>query len=347
MEKPNSVQEQVETKVDEVVTVEESIAVEEEVTPKTEPLGVKKSDDLIAEARSLIEESDLSTRSCMEILEEDVERYEEAKAVLVNESIHPSEALLKKVGFDSSIEEEFDDEEAINFEDIKQVEPIYVRELSSGKFGALILSLLAGFAVVLGWIYIASNALDIVMDINKISTPQIQNQIFLWIGGGMTGGEGNAMMGMAIVALSALATLWVVFAMKVFLRESQNYKIAQKVKEDAEFYCTKKEECQREMEKVSTHINEVISAIETSKIYLNEQNATIQRIVYIESDRPFEELHQKSQEEISNTNILINGIKQLISTPMASENGTLSEDARVVLAKTQRRQETYREKLYS
>ena len=347
MEKPNSVQEQVETKVDEVVTVEESIAVEEEITPKIEPLGVKKSDDLIAEARSLIEESDLSTRSCMEILEEDVERYEEAKELLVNESILPSETLLKKVGFDSSIEQELDEEEAINFEDIKQVEPIYVRELSSGKFGALILSLLAGFAVVLGWIYIASNALNIVVDMGKMATPQIQNQIFSWIGGGMTGGEGNAMMGMAIVALSAFATLWIVFATRVFLRESQNYKIAQKVKEDAEFYCTKKEECQKAMEKVSEHINQVISAMETSKIYLNEQNATIQRIIYIESDKPFEELHQKSQEEISNTNILINGIKQLISTPMASEYGTLSEDAKVILAKTQRRQETYREKLYS
>jgi len=347
MEKPNSVQEQVETKVDEVVTVEESIAVEEEITPKIEPLGVKKSDDLIEEARSLIKESDLSTRSCMEILEEDVERYEEAKELLVNESILPSETLLKKVGFDSSIEQELDEEEAINFEDIKQVEPIYVRELSSGKFGALILSLLAGFAVVLGWIYIASNALNIVVDMGKMATPQIQNQIFSWIGGGMTGGEGNAMMGMAIVALSAFATLWIVFATRVFLRESQNYKIAQKVKEDAEFYCTKKEECQKAMEKVSEHINQVISAMETSKIYLNEQNATIQRIIYIESDKPFEELHQKSQEEISNTNILINGIKQLISTPMASEYGTLSEDAKVILAKTQRRQETYREKLYS
>ncbi len=369
MEKPNSVQEELETKVEEVVIAQEegsaipkadniqeqsvesiadeTIQAEEEVITQVAPIVAKKSDALIHEARTIIENSDVTTKSCMEILEEDVEKYENAKSMLLNDSIHPSEALLKKVGFDSSIEQELDEEEAINFEDIKQIEPIYVRELSSGKFGALILSLLAGLAVIVGWIYIASNALNIVVDISKAPTLEAQNSILSWIGGGITGGEGNAMIGMIIMAFSAIIAIWVVFAIKIFMRESKNYQVAQKVKEEAEFYCTKKEECQKEMEKISVHINQVIDAIETSKIYINEQNATIQRIIHIEPNVEFDELHQKSQEEVTNTNILVNGIKQLISTPMASEYGSLAEDAKVILAKTQRRQETYREKLYS
>ncbi len=370
MEKPNSVQEQVETKAEEAVIaqeessitqepektqeqsvetlpIEESIEVQEETIPPVQPIVAKKADTLIDEARSIIEKSDLTTRNCMEILEEDIEKYEDAKSLLLTKSIHPSEALLKEVGFDSSIEQELDEEEAINFEDIKQIEPIYVRELSSGKFGALILSLLAGLAVIVGWIYVASNALNVVVDPSKVPTTKVQDQILSWIGGGITGGEGNVMIGLVILLVSAIIAIWAVFAVKIFLRESQNYKTAQKVKEDAEFYCTKKEECQKEMKKVSDHINQVITAIDTSKIYINEQNATIERILHIEGDMAFDELHKKSQEEISNTNILINGIKQLLSTPMASENGSLSEDAKIILAKTQKRQETYREKLYS
>jgi hypothetical protein len=339
-ETPPSTEEETTTQIE---AIEEEVADVEEHTPTIST--PKSADELIVEARTIIEEADITTQSCMEILDEDLHRYESAKSKLINESINPAQSLFVEVGFDSSIEQELGADE-IDFSDIKKIKPIYVKELSSGKFGAFILALIAGLAVVVGWIYVASNALGIVVDVTKIPTPNIQDKILTWIGGGITGGEGNAMIGMAILAISAIVAIWVVYAIKVFMRETQNYKTAQKVKEDADFYCTQKEECQEKMKRISEHINSVIDAINTSKIYIDEQNATIKRILHIERGIEFENLHERSQEEINNTNILVNGIKQLISTPMATKYGTLSEDAEVILLKTQRRQETYRDKLY-
>lgn len=355
MEKSNDVIEaQIETEeptVSETTVEEETPIVQEE----TETLGPEietiinqpeTADTIIDEAKSMVEKSDSETKSCLTILDEDVAKYEQAKSKLLNETLLESEAHIKAVEYDNSITVD-SEEEAVNFDDIAKVEPIEVKSLSSGKFGAFILALIAGVAVVIGWVYVASNALGMAVDMSKVPAPDVQNKLLAWIGGGITGGEGNTTTGMIILAFTALVVMWVVYATKVYMRETHNLKTAQKVKEDVEFYCTKKDECQREMEKISEHIHKVITSIEISKIFLDEQNAKIRRIIYIEGEKSFDELHQKSQNEIKNTNILVNGIRELISTPMASPEGALSHEATAVLIKTARREEQYKEKLYA
>ena len=357
MEKSNDV---IEAQVETEETVSEAtVEVETEVTQESEeaPTPVVEreeetiinkpdtADTIIDEARAMVEKSDSETQSCLTILDEDVEKYEQAKSKLLNEALLESEALIKDLEYDSSIHIE-SEEEAVNFDDIARVEPIVVKPLSSGKFGAFILALIAGIAVVAGWVYVASKALAISIDVSKVPTAEVQSKLLAWIGGGVTGGEGNTTTGMIILAVSALIVMWVVYATKVYLRETHNYKVAQKIKDDVQFYCSKKDECQREMEKISEHIHKVISSLETSKIFLDEQNAKIRRIKHIEGAIGFDDLHQKSQSEVKNTNILVNGIRELISTPMASAEGALSHDAVAVLIKTERRQEQYKEKLY-
>ena len=100
------------------------------------------------------------------------------------------------------------------------------------------------------------------------------------------------------------------------------------------------------MEKVSEHIHKVIGSLHTYDVFFDELNAKMRRILYLEGKLPFNEYHQKSKEEMKGASILINSLNELISTPMATENGSLSEESKEALDRTNRSLNFYRERLY-
>jgi len=328
-------------------TEQESESAEADKNEADEPKEDSSRDakQLIEEARMMVQESDSEIKSCMQVLDEDIEAYEETKSKLLESSVDESKSLLEEVGFES---EKLDspEEESVHFEITEVVEPMKVKDLPSGKFGAFILALIAGVAVVAGWIYAATMKLGMTLDVSKVPSQEVQNKLLSWIGGGMTGGKGDPMMGMAILALSALIVMWAVYKFKVYLRAQKNLHIAQEVKKEAKFYCTKKEECKKEMDKVSAHIHEVIKALNTFKIFFDEQNGKIRRILHIEGKRPFGEYHLKSKEEIKHTYILISSLNELIATPMADEGGSVSEEAKSELKKVEHTLKRFEERLY-
>lgn len=305
----------------------------------------KKANQLIDEARDMVNQSDLEVKDCMEILDEDIDAYEEAKSALTGGSLREHEALLSEVGFEP--EEAHDaGEEGVKFGSEDPIKPMMVKDLSSGKFGAFILALIAGLAVIAGWAYVATEKLGMTLNVSKVPSQEAQNKILAWIGGGMTGGEGNPMVGMVILGVSALIAMWAVYSFRVYLKEANNQKLAQQVNEDAKFYCTQKEECKKEMEKVSKHIHKVVGSLHTYDVFFDELNAKMKRVLHLEGKLPFNEYHPKSKEEMKGATVLINSVNELISTPMAGENGSLSEEGKKVLERSNRTLELYREKLY-
>ncbi|MEA3455705.1 MAG: hypothetical protein U9R26_04300 [Campylobacterota bacterium] len=339
------------TEQDTAVEQESVVQVDSEEERNVEPEGhtaessAKNADQLINEARDMVNQSDLEVKDCMEILDEDITAYEEAKSSLTEGSMRKNETLLSEVGFEP---EEIDStaEDAVKFGSEEPIKPMQVKSLSSGKFSAFILALIAGIAVIAGWVFVATEKLGTTLYLDRVPSQEAQNKLLSWIGGGMTGGEGNPMVGMVILGLSALIAMWAVYSLRVYLREAHNQKLAQKVNEEAKFYCTQKEECKKEMEKVSEHIHKVITSLHTYDIYFNELNATMERIIYLEGKIPFNEYHLKSKEEMKGATILVNSLNELISTPMAGENGSLSKESSKILERSNRTLEHYREKLY-
>ncbi len=336
---------------EEIVDSDVTVAEEElEYEPDTEPSqssepSEKTPDELIREARELVEKSDHEVKDCMEILDEDIDAYEGMRSKVVDGSLHTTESLLEEVGFEPETIED-SGEEGVKFTMEEAVEPMQVRDLSSGKFGAFILALIFGIAVVAGWIYVATEKLGMTLDITKVPAKDVQEKILSWIGGGITGGEGNPVIGMVILAVSALVVMWIVYKIRVYIREVHNQKVAEEINENAKFYCTKKEECKKEMEKISEHIHRAIASLKTYDIFFEELNAKIKRILHLEGKVPFREYHPKSKEEIKHATILINSFKELVSTPMAGENGSLSEEGKRALERSNRTLELHREKLY-
>ena len=319
----------------------------EEIETSNEPSEVsgKSTEELIEEARTIVNQSDSEVKDCMQILDEDIRKYEQARAALFESSAKETEKLLEAVGFEPEKMDESGEEE-LKFSGSDPVAPMQVKDLSSGKLGAFVLALIAGFAVVLAWIYVASEKLGMTLDLSKLPSEEVRNKLLSWIGGGITGGEGNPVVGIAILSISALVVMWAVYSLKVFLRKNKNLKIAQEINEEAKFYCTKKEECKKEMDKISAHIHEVIAALDTYNVFLNEENAKMRRILYVEGELPFDEYHQKSKEEMENTNLLINSLNALVTTPMAGANGSLSQEGKHILEKAKGALQRFKEKLY-
>ena len=332
---------------EEAVTQEEAVEPEHEEDEEnsSETSSKKSPEALIKEAQEMVQKSDSVVKDCMEVLDEDIEAYEEEKERIISGSLNTAEALLEEIGFEPEVIEDIG-EEHLSFENEEAVEPLEVKNLSSGKFGAFILALIAGLAVVIAWIYAALEKLGINPNIMKIPTKETQDKVLSWIGGGMTGGEGNPIVGIAVLAVSALLVMVIIYKIRVYLREVHNRHLAEKINEEAKFYCTKKEECKKEMEKVSEHINKVIDSLKTYDIFFDELNAKIRRILHLEGKVPFNEYHPKSKMEIERTNTLIDSFRELVMTPMAAENGSLSDDAKKALKRSNRALEIYREELY-
>jgi len=321
---------------------EESIVEPESQSPES---SVKNADQLINEARDMVNQSDSEVKDCMEILDEDINAFEEVKSALIKGSLQKNEALLSEVGFEPETIDNVSEED-VKFGSEEPIRPMQVKNLSSGKFGAFILALIAGLAVIAGWIFFATKKLGVTLYLDKIPSQEVQNKLLAWIGGGVTGGEGNPMVGIAILGLSALIAMWAVYSFRVYLRKAHNQKLAQKVNEEAQFYCTKKEECKKEMEKVSEHIHKVIGSLHTYDVFFDELNAKIKRVLHLEGKLPFNEYHQKSKEEMKGATILTNSLNELISTPMATESGSLSEESEKALDRANRSLNFFRERLY-
>ncbi|RLA72456.1 MAG: hypothetical protein DRG30_07355, partial [Epsilonproteobacteria bacterium] len=181
-----------------------------------EPI-TKNADQLIAEARDMLQQSDNESKDCLGTLNEDMEAFESEKAKVLDGSIHKVEALLSEAGFKSDVISDVGGED-IKIGSVEPIAPIRVKSLSSGKFTAFILGLIAGLVAVVAWIYVATENLKMTLDMSKIPEAGVIDKILVWIGGGITGGEGNALMGMVILSVSGLVTMWIVYSIKVFLK---------------------------------------------------------------------------------------------------------------------------------
>ncbi len=307
--------------------------------------NVKKSPvELIDEARTIVNNTDSVVKDCMQILNEDIDAYEKRKKDLLEGSAKTADTLLEEIGFEPEMVNDMDGDMDFHGED--PIKPMQVKDLSSGKFGAFITALIAGVAVIAVWIYMARDKFGIHIDPSRVPSEEVQNRLFSKVGAIITGGQENFMIGVAVVGISILLIMWIVYSLKVYLRGIKNEDIAQKVNEDAQFYCTKKEECKKEMEKVSEHIHQTIKTLDTYDIFLNEQNAIMKRIIYLEGNLPFDEYHDISKEEIKRANLLDSSFTELVSIPMSDENGSLSNDSKDALNKAIRTQEIYRESIY-
>lgn len=298
--------------------------------------------ELVKEAKLIVKLTDEQMQACKLLLSDDLKEYEEAKSALFEHSLKKSESLLEEFG---ELPSERDvDEDFVIFESKDEINPMEVQDISSGKFTGVLLSLIAGFATLLGLLYVATEKLGTTLRLDHVPSLETISPILAWFSTPLTG-NADFNIGTTVVAVSVVVVMAVVYLVRVKTKANANLKFATQQLADAQAYSEAKGDCKTEMEKVDKHINESINALNLYQVLLNEQNGKLERIRYIEAEKITETLHPKSLAEVVDTENLLETIHLLMETPM-SEEGKLSSKSALVLRRTQEKAEEFIGKLY-
>jgi len=331
----DSVEEVLEDSNEEVV-IEEKI-----VQPKNKNDQSKK---LMKESEKLISKADEDIKSTKESVSQSVNKFEELKGTLLNTTFTQSQILLEKTSYEYS-KAESDDPFEISL--AARGEDVSVSNISSGAFTGLILGLIVALATVAGWIYFATTKLGVALTPALIENQTDQTTLFTWIGGGMTGGVGNPMFGMATVGISALVLGFMVYKLRVSMKENKNFKVANETFEKSNLYVQNQKETKTEMQKIDDHVQEIIPVIENYKILLEEQNAKLQRVVHVEGILDENsEYHPSSIATMQDSERMMERIEELLTIPVTKE-GQLNDASRQSLFEAKSVYDYYISKIYA
>lgn len=311
---------------------------------KPEESDTQKIEHLIDESHLLVNNAYKSRNVCRELLRDDLAEYKDAKLNLKEGGLDLCHALLAKMGYPIT-QEQTPSQEIETLFDAKEIEPLVIKDVSSGKFTAILASLVVGVSTAIGLIYLATEKLSITLNVTKIPSHEITQKILGWFSG-VVGIESNLILGASILGLTTLLSMGVVYLLRVILKTKHNLHFATTQFEKATLYAKEESECKRVMDGVDRHIKESLEILKSYEILLNEQQGKLKRILHLEGEKSkATEYHQKSYEDIRMTKALIDEIEPFITVPMSDE-GKLSKRAMESLKKVKNRMDETIERLY-
>lgn len=329
-----------------MVAVAEEAAEENESceTKKARPSGSKMvvAKAIISDAKREVLSAEEEIAECLQNIQNDLEtfeRYEKAEVVPVLEE---SRELLQRIGMEEAPQKPLLGTR-IDLEN-PEVKKIEIKELSSGRFGAFLTALIAGTATVAGWYAFAATKMGLPVVPKKVPTVDEAKAMLDTVAGALGAGSGFE-IGAAIVGGSALVVMWIIYAAMVAMRASKNLKTAEKLEEEASFYCTKKKECKEKMALVREHIKDLAKTVKKYEAVLQENNAGLKRAFVIEETQSFNQLHERSKALARTTEELLEEVERLLATPMA-QSGMLTMESANELAKAEELVNEHIGKLY-
>jgi len=298
---------------------------------------------LIKKAKHIVHDAENQMEQCKVLLSDDLKDFEIAKESLKKGGMDECEEMLETLGY-SGMDEENGDEEIVVFESKEEVPPVYIRDVSSGKFTGFLLALIFGLATLLGLVYLATEKLGITLDLSKVPAPETYNAILSWFGSLI--GTSTPAVGGAMLAVAVLLVMWIVYTIRVSLKAGSNLQFAKEQLAKAEEYAALKGTCKDEMDSIDAHIKDAIETLKNYEVILHEQKGKLKRIHHFEkSDDESAEYHAKSLKEMEETYDLIKTIKEFLNTPM-SEEGKLSGKSTLFLYRAKNRLDKMIERLY-
>ena len=338
--------EEVEENTEEVLEDSVEAAVAGSVAVVAANKNVKKhmaAKQLVEEAKSIIDANEQQLKECKLLLDNDLKDYEDAKKTLNVNALDDAKALLVEIGHSSVSDLEMPDEPVV-FEEDDSMEPVYVRDVSSGSFTGLLLSVVAGVATLGGLVYWATEKLGMTLNIAKVPDDVTTHKIANFFSN-LVGMGDNAQVGMGVVALVTLLVMFLVYKIRVALKGGSNLRFAENQMKETQKYVTHKANCKTEMDRVDTHIKEAIALLKDYEILLNEQNGKLKRILHFEHvDAEEHGYHHTSIEEMKETELLIHQVQAFISQPIAKK-GKLSEESIEALEQTEEKVEAFLKRL--
>ncbi|MDQ7085300.1 MAG: hypothetical protein Q9M36_10410 [Sulfurovum sp.] len=280
---------------------------------------------LVEEAKHIVKESDHESEACKLLLESDLKEYEVAKESLESGGLEVCVSLLEELGYIEFLSSR-DEEANKGFEPNETIVPMYVQNVSSGRFTGLLSALLAGTVSLIGLVYLATEKLGMTLDISQIPSGETMGTIVSWFAT-LVGLEQSVYVGTAVLFVASASIMAVIYALRVILKGKHNMHFAQTQLEKAQAYKEAKEECNWEMDKVEVHMKETLHTLKMYEVLFREQKGKLERILHIEGAKSNEEeYHAQSLLEIRDTKSLIEMIQDFMAIAISDE-GKLSEQS--------------------
>ena len=299
--------------------------VEESVDDFSLPTNAKKNTKaklLVEKAKKIVQEANKRTAACKLLLETDLRKYEDAKSELREGGFDASVSLVKKLGYQRK-DDEPSKETPVVFETKEEVKPLVIKDVSSGKFTGLIYALIVGFIAAVGLVYLATEKLEMTLNVTKVPSEDVMQSILAWFST-IIGMQENVAIGASVLGFIVLMVMILIYVVRVSIKARSNLHFAVKQFVEAELYTEQKSNCKQEMDKVDAHIKDSIETMKTYEVLFNEQKGKLQRILYIEGSKEKSAgYHDKSYLEIRDTKELIHSITDFMDISM-SEEGQLS-----------------------
>jgi hypothetical protein len=209
----------------------------------------------------------------------------------------------------------------------------------------LVYALIVGFFTAVGLVYLATEKLEMTLNVTKVPSEDIVQSILAWFSTTI-GIQEDVYIGAGVFGLAVLLVMIFIYIVRVSLKANSNLHFAVKQFVEAELYTEKKANCKVEMDKVDAHIKDTIDTLKTYEVVFNEQKGKLQRIHYIEGEKEKStEYHDKSYLEIRETKELISTIRDFMNISM-SEEGKLSSKSVLFLQSAKYKMDKMLERYY-
>jgi len=318
--------EEAQVEVETHAEIEEKVEVKEKVKKVKKPLS--KNDEakaLMKSAEMIVSKADKDVKDVEDVVAEHVSEFKANKKVLSDSLLVETKSLLEKANYEYNNDDESSEPFELSLGSTK--EKMNIKNINSGRFSGLILAILGMLATVAAWMFFAIQKTGSVVGLDKVPEQSTLDTIFTWIGGGMTGSTGNALFGMITVALSTLFVGFLIYKMRVGMKESKNYKVANKAFESSHVYVEEQKESASEMERIDKHIVVATPLIESYAVILEEQNAKLKRILHVEGSlEDMSEYHPNSKHVIEETSNIMKRAERFVNAPVSKE-GRFNEDS--------------------
>ncbi|WP_456458708.1 hypothetical protein [Nitratifractor sp.] len=315
---------------------------EEENTKEEEPAAAQSSvpaptlpEERIQAAKEKVAEANREIQSYVDKARKEFQQFEKYEKSELLPVLEESCEILTKVG----IEEELPVVEGkaqlpkLELENPEE-ERLEIPAVSSGKGGAFFWALLGGVATLAGWYAFAAERAGLPLIPKQLpQMPQLE-KLSATIAD-LFGQGAHAPVGAAIIIGSTLVVMWIIYMVIVAVRRSHNQRLAEEVEKQAEEYCERLDECKAKMNAVEEQVKNLDNTVHKYEVLLKEMNAGINRALYIEEVSSFDELHDKTKEQIERLKTLLEEIEKLLETPIA-RSGELTPESVETLREAKR-----------
>ena len=282
-------------------------------------------EELISRVNATKEQANLAYENYLNIdkeLEEKASTLAREENNIVKTTVANSLELLKNLQVDS-LEDEVAAIEEIKVENKEQL--LNVKYPSKGRFGGFFFGALTTVAGIAGAFAYGSKLANIPLSVNSFIDKANWNTVALKYAE-LINIKDNAIVGYAVVGVASLLLGGIVYKILTILKGSKNRKYVNKLESDLSEYTANIEAKTSATKELIEHIDNIKLVMQKYDIILQEQNAKLKRMLFIEQPENVDNLQRASKLEVDKTVLILDELLKLMNTPV-SEDVNIKEES--------------------